>query len=126
MFKFCYQLETEKIYSFDELRFDKFCHYFAIDLPAEAKDFSAKILVYLFEKWTEINDLITENSHNWKISRMAVIDRVILRLAIAENLVNDTPRKVILDESIELAKKFGTAESSRFINGILHQSLTKE
>lgn len=126
MFKFCYQLEAEKIFIFDLMRFEKFCVYFGKDLSPQAQEFGKKILIHLFENWTKINDLITAHSHNWKISRMAIIDRVIIRLAIAENLVNETPRKVILDESIELAKTFGTLEASRFVNGILHECLTKE
>ena len=126
MFKFCYQLETEKIFTFEVLRFEKFCAYFGENSTAEAHDFAKKILTYLYTNWTSINDNITASSHNWKISRMAVIDRVIIRLAVAENLVNETPRKVILDEFIELAKEFGTLEASRFVNGILHQCLSKE
>ncbi len=126
MFKFCYQLETEKIFTFDMPRFEKFCAYFGEGSSLEAQDFAKKILEFLFANWSLINESITSNSHNWKISRMAVIDRVIIRQAIAENLVNETPRKVILDESIELAKKFGTLEASKFVNGILHQCLTKE
>lgn len=64
--------------------------------------------------------IIAELAHNWKVSRMATVDRNILRLAITELAeMPDVPVKVVLNEAIELAKKFSTAESSSFINGIL-------
>lgn len=64
--------------------------------------------------------IISELATNWKVSRMATVDRNILRMAITEMTeMPDVPVKVVLNEAIELAKKFSTAESSAFINGIL-------
>lgn len=68
----------------------------------------------------KIDQLIAQCTEHWEIERMAVVDRNILRLAVYELLWHaDVPPKVAINEAIEIAKKFGTAESSRFINGVL-------
>ncbi|MBI5267398.1 MAG: transcription antitermination factor NusB [candidate division Zixibacteria bacterium] len=68
----------------------------------------------------KIDVIITELAHNWKVSRMASVDRNILRLAITEMAeMPDVPVKVVINEAIEMSKKFSTAESSSFVNGIL-------
>jgi transcription antitermination protein NusB len=67
-----------------------------------------------------IDDLIQRTSTNWKLERMARVDRNILRLAVFEILKRaDVPVKVTLNEAIELSKKYGSEESSAFVNGIL-------
>ena len=69
---------------------------------------------------TKIDDIIVRSTEHWDLDRMAVVDRNILRLAVYElGWTADTPPKVVINEAIEIAKKFGTRESSRFINGIL-------
>jgi N utilization substance protein B len=66
------------------------------------------------------DSIIAELAHNWKVSRMASVDRNILRLAITEMTeMTDVPVKVVIDEAIEMSKKYSTAESSSFVNGIL-------
>ena len=68
----------------------------------------------------EIDSLIEAHSHNWRLDRMSRIDRNVLRLGIFELAHRpEIPRKVTLNESVELAKTFGTEESSAFINGLL-------
>lgn len=68
----------------------------------------------------KIDRLITEYAHNWKIERIASVDRSLLRLATYELLkFPDIPKNVIINEAIEIAKKYSTEESSSFINGIL-------
>jgi N utilization substance protein B len=67
-----------------------------------------------------IDELITRSTEHWDLERMAVVDRNILRVAVFElGWERDIPPKVAINEAIEIAKKFGTRESSRFINGIL-------
>jgi transcription antitermination protein NusB len=66
-----------------------------------------------------IDPLIAGTAEHWRLSRMAVLDRLILRLAIHEFLRGSTPRNVVINEALELAKTFSTGESARFINGIL-------
>jgi transcription antitermination protein NusB len=67
----------------------------------------------------KIDPLITETAEHWRLSRMAALDRLILRLAIGEFLRGDTPRNVIINEALELAKTFSGEDSAKFINGIL-------
>ena len=68
----------------------------------------------------KIDELITQYAENWALERMAVVDRNILRAGIFELLwTTEVPPKVAINEAIEVAKKFSTQESSRFINGIL-------
>lgn len=67
-----------------------------------------------------IDELIRQHAENWRLERMPVIDRNILRLAIYEMLhETSVPKVVILDEAIELAKKYGSESSGRFVNGLL-------
>jgi len=75
-------------------------------------------LVRQHQEWADAQ--ITRLATNWDISRIADLDRIVLRMAIVElNHMPDTPVKVAINEAIELAKKFSTSESSSFINGIL-------
>lgn len=69
----------------------------------------------------EIDDMITRFSSNWKISRMAGTDRNVMRIAIYEMLHRheDVPYKVVIDEAVDIGKKYGTEESGAFINGVL-------
>ena len=66
-----------------------------------------------------LDALIVGHSDNWRFERMAAIDRAILRLAIHELRVADTPHKVVLNEAVDLAKKFSSEESGAFVNGVL-------
>jgi len=63
--------------------------------------------------------LVTKLSHNWRLDRIAAIDRNILRLAIYELRAGTAPVKVVIDEAIELAKKFSSEEAPAFLNGVL-------
>lgn len=72
------------------------------------------------ENQAKADDLIRQYAEHWALERMAVVDRNILRLAVYEMLWGGgVPTKVVINEAIEIAKKFGTGDSSRFINGIL-------
>ena len=73
-----------------------------------------------------LDALIVGHSDNWRFERLAAIDRAILRLAIHEMRVADTPPKVVLNEAVDLAKKFSSEEAGSFVNGILdavHKSI---
>ena len=67
----------------------------------------------------KIDERITRHAAHWKISRMPVVDRNILRIAVHEMLTTDTPPAVIIDEALELARKFSAEESVQFVNGVL-------
>jgi N utilization substance protein B len=67
----------------------------------------------------ELDALVAAHSKNWRLERMAVIDRAILRLAACELRTGKTPPKVVLDEAVELAKTFSSQEAASFVNGVL-------
>ena len=84
------------------------------------REFATKIFRGTVENLEKIDDMIQNQAENWRLSRMAAVDRNIIRMSIYEFLhENDTPKLVVIDEAIEIAKKFGTQKSSQFINGIL-------
>lgn len=82
--------------------------------------FADRLVRGVKQNQVKVDELITQYTEHWDLERMAVVDRNILRLAVWELLAGEeTPAKVAINEAIEIAKKFGTTESSRFINGIL-------
>jgi N utilization substance protein B len=84
------------------------------------RDFATRIFKGTVDNLSKIDEMIVQQADNWRLSRMAVVDRNIIRMSIYEFLnETDTPKLVIIDEAIEIAKKFGTQKSSQFINGIL-------
>ncbi|MFC1724685.1 transcription antitermination factor NusB, partial [candidate division KSB1 bacterium] len=88
---------------------------------ASDDEFASILLKKCLEDIEEIDKLIINKLENWDFSRIALIDKLILRLAIAELLsFEDIPPKVTIDEAIEIAKKFSTEKSGGFINGILN------
>lgn len=88
--------------------------------PSESKRLAKELARLAWEHHKECDDLIAKTVKHWQISRIALTDRAILRLAVAEMLYRkDLPMKVAIDQAIELAKKFSTIESPQFINGVL-------
>jgi len=93
------------------------------DVPVEIKEFSKKIILGTVENWDLINKNIEKYAENWSIDRIAVVDLNILRIALYElSFDPDTPARVILNEAIEIAKKYGDTKSYQFINGILDRA----
>jgi len=90
------------------------------DLGEKTIEFAYKLYDLTRENQTWADEQISLMAKNWDIERMAVIDRIVLRMALTElkDMV-DVPVKVVLNEAIELVKEYSTAESSSFINGIL-------
>lgn len=87
---------------------------------AGAHSFALELLEGVLKEASGLDALIEEHSHNWRLERMSKIDRNVLRLGVYElKFRADIPRKVSINEAIELGKKFGTEESSAFINGLL-------
>ena len=87
---------------------------------AESLQFSEELVQGVCARRAEIDQRIEATSHHWRVERMAKVDRNVLRLAVWELTCHaDTPRKVVLNEAVELAKRFGSEESGAFINGIL-------
>ena len=83
-------------------------------------DLVALLTAGVSSRRTELDEIITEHSHTWTIHRMPAIDRNILRLAIYELMDRpEVPIAVIINEAVELAKRFSTEESGRYVNGVL-------
>lgn len=92
------------------------------DPPLNEKDarFARALVNGAWSHRVKIDEIIVRYAKDWAVDRMAAVDRNILRLAIYEILeVEDVPDSVVADEAVELAKSFSTAESSKFVNGIL-------
>lgn len=81
--------------------------------------FANSLLEGVAAEVASLDELIVRHAENWRFERLAAIDRAILRLAIYELRVGKTPPKVVLNEAIELAKKFSSEDSGGFVNGIL-------
>lgn len=90
-------------------------------VSVSSQPFVTKLVKGTIEHLPEIDAFLTKYATNWTLSRMAMVDRNILRLSTFELLFdhNETPPKVILNEAVELAKEFGAADSSKFVNGVL-------
>jgi N utilization substance protein B len=82
------------------------------------------ILAAYWERPAEIDEWIDSASENWRMSRMAVIDRNVLRIAATElRWIEDVPARVAIDEAIEIVRRFSTENSTSFVNGILDKLL---
>ena len=97
---------------------ERFCEYFAA--PEKARPFFLKLVNGVLTTRTEIDALIERYSENWQLSRMSLVDRNVIRIAVYEMLYcSDIPPKVSINEAVDVGKKFGTEESGAFINGII-------
>jgi transcription antitermination protein NusB len=96
------------------------------DVAPEVKGFAEDIFRVARDRAPEIDKLIENHAENWRMDRMAAVDRNLMRAAVAELLgFPKTPRAVIINEAIEIARKFSSPESVQFINGVL-DSVGKE
>ena len=88
--------------------------------PKKAREFAEFLFEGTVQRLKEIDRVIQRHTKNWRLGRMAVVDRNVLRLAVFEFLSGGkTPETVIINEALEIAKKFSTHESAQFVNGIL-------
>lgn len=87
--------------------------------PARRRVFATELAKGTTAHLSTIDPLIETHADNWRLPRMAVIDRIIMRLAVYELLHTDTPPPVVIDEALELAKTFSGAQAVGFINGVL-------
>ena len=84
------------------------------------RDFTKRLVSGTLSNRDRLDAIISRQADHWRLARMPVVDRNILRLALFELLHEpDTPRPVVIDEALEIAKRFSTPKSSQFINGIL-------
>ena len=114
--KFLYQREFNS--NSPDAELNSFCD--RANVSEEVQNFTQALIKNILFHKKEVDELLEKISANWTPDRMAVIDKNILRLGICELLFDPTtPPKVVINEAVEIAKKFGTEESPDFINGIL-------
>jgi len=90
------------------------------EVGRETRGFADELFGVASERAREIDEMIERHAEHWRMDRMAAVDRNILRLGVAEFLgYPETPRPVIINEALEIARRFSTAESVNFINGVL-------
>jgi len=89
-------------------------------------EFAQRLVAGVRRHSQEIDALIEQAAANWSLQRIAATDRNVIRLGAYEILHTDTPDRVAIDEAVELAKRFGTAQSAQFVNGILDKLMHRE
>ena len=89
------------------------------EIEAPAREFATRLATGTLAHTAELDERIRLRAEHWRISRMAIVDRNILRLAVYEFLHEPTPRTVAINEALEIARRFSTYEATQFINGIL-------
>jgi transcription antitermination protein NusB len=90
------------------------------DVPERLREFANSVVRGTLDRREEIDALLGAHAQNWRVERMAVIDRIVLRMAVYEMLAEaETPSKVIINEAIELARSFSGDEAVGFVNGVL-------
>ncbi len=114
--KFLYQFEL------NEGELDEQIKLFLKQNPSkeDVENFMRGLVLPLINKVKEIDEVIEKYSNNWILDRMTIIDKNILRMGVCELLFNfSTPPKVVINEAIDIAKKYGNEDSPEFINGVL-------
>lgn len=87
---------------------------------AEGRAFADELVRGVLRDLERIDEVISQASENWRLERMARVDRNVMRIATFELIhLSDVPRSVVLDEAVTLAKKFGSEDSGKFVNGVL-------
>jgi N utilization substance protein B len=96
------------------------------DFVPETKEFARKLALNSWKKREESDQIIARLAIDWSLERLSKVDHSILRLALSEINSGETPASVVIDEAVELAKKYSTKEAAKFINGILGAYLRKK
>ena len=89
------------------------------DVEETAREFATRLAAGTLSRLETLDERIRSRAEHWRIPRMAIVDRNILRLAVYEFLYEPTPRTVAINEALEIARRFSTYEATQFINGIL-------
>ena len=89
------------------------------EMPEGSRAFAKELVIRVSENQASLDEAIAEHARNWRVSRMAAVDRNVLRLGAFELIYTETPIGVVLDEAVELARRFGSDNSPAFVNGIL-------
>ncbi len=89
------------------------------ELPEGARAFAKELIAGVTAHRAALDEVLAAHARNWRLVRMATVDRNVLRLAVFELLHSSTPSPVVIDEAVELARRFGGEKSPAFVNGIL-------
>ena len=89
------------------------------ELEPGAQEFATRLALGTLANLPEVDERIRSRAEHWRITRMALVDRNVLRLAVYEFLKESTPHTVIINEALEITRRFSTYEATQFINGIL-------
>lgn len=89
------------------------------DVPPAVSEFAFELVTGVIERVVELDEIIGLHARNWRVSRMAIVDRNVLRLAVHELRDTETPLAVVIDEAVDLARRFGADSSPAFVNGVL-------
>lgn len=84
-----------------------------------AREFASRLVEGTVDRIEEIDKILIETSEHWRLGRMSTVDRNVLRLAVYELLEKSTPPGVVINEALEVAKRFSSPESAGFVNGVL-------
>ena len=85
----------------------------------EERKFASQIVGVVMKQGADIDKALVEVTANWRLERLGAIERCVLRLAAAELVRGETPPKVVIQEAVRLAERYGSAQSARFVNGVV-------
>ncbi|PIE65727.1 MAG: transcription antitermination factor NusB [Desulfobacterales bacterium] len=110
--------EEDRVTEAPREHFESFCSLYQVDKRARA--YALELVAGTLARRTEIDALIVDGASNWRLSRLSATDRNILRISVWEMLAeNEVPDQVVINEGVEVAKRFGAEDSPSFINGVL-------
>ncbi len=99
-------------------RFERFCALY--EVARKAHPYALEVIQGVMDNQVRIDGLISASGSHWRVERLTMVDRNLLRVAVYEMAVrNDVPAQVAINEAIEIARRFGTEESPAFVNGVL-------
>jgi N utilization substance protein B len=88
-------------------------------IPADERAFASRIVGTIITNAASIDDALRDVTTNWRLERLGAVERAVLRIAAAELLSGDPPPRVTIQEAVRLAERYGSAQSARFVNGVL-------
>lgn len=88
-------------------------------IDPEERAFASRLVATVADRGAQLDDALAEVTNNWRLERLGAIERCVLRLAAAELARDEAPVKVVLQEAVHLAERYGTERSARFVNGVL-------
>lgn len=115
--EFLYQCHCEKVHFFSPIDLEDFAGFHAV--PDSSREYLERLCRGVMDEAVALDGLIGKASTNWRVERLAVIDKIILRLAVWEMTTGAVDRKVAINEAVELGKAYGSNKSKGFINGVL-------